>query len=42
MLFMIEQFPSTRADIPGVRLCWLTECESGAFWLTDWDAWAKP
>jgi len=40
MLFMIEQTFSTRADVPGVWLCWLTECVTGTFSLTDRDkAW---
>jgi len=25
-----------------VRLCWLTECLTGTFWLTDRDAGTKP
>jgi len=42
MLFVIEQIISTRADVLGVGLCWLTECVNGTFWLTDQDAGTKP
>jgi len=39
---MIKQLLSTRADVTGVRLRWLTECVTGTFWLTDQDAGTKP
>jgi len=39
---MTEQILSTRADVPGVGLCWLTECVTGTFWLTDREAGSKP
>ena len=31
MLFIIEKILSTGADVPGVRLYWLTECLTGTF-----------
>jgi len=37
MLFMIKQIFSTRADVPGVGLCWLAVCVTGTFWLTEQD-----
>jgi len=42
MLFMMEQILSTRADVPRVELCWLIQCVTGTFWLTDRDAGTKP
>jgi len=39
---MIEQIISTRADVPGVGPCWLTESVTGTFWLTDRDKALKP
>ena len=42
MLFLIKQIFSTRADVPGVGLCSLTECLTETFWLTDRDTGTKP
>jgi len=38
MLFIVEKFISTGADVPNVGLYWLT----GSFWWTDGDAGTKP
>jgi len=42
LLIIIEKILSTGADVPGVSLCWLTECLTGTFWLTDRDTGTKP
>jgi len=38
----LQQFGQSQTANIRVGLCWLTECQTGTFWLTDRDAGTKP